>query len=565
MRPHWRRLLALAGLLAFCLPLARALAAPTDAPNQSEAGPEERRFRRKTKPAIPPSRPPVSIENKTTPAPPPAAAPAQTITVKEIRVEGSRLIPLGEVRRLVAPYEGRTVAVSDLQQLATVLTQWLRGHGYVTSRAYLPLQEVTSGLVTIQILEGHVGAVRVEGARYIRPATLLHRMQTRPGVLLDYVTLQRDLARLGANPDRRATGVLLPGASTGTTDVVVKVEERSPWHLAGLADNAGTKFTGRHRQGATLGDNNLTGHDDQLVVRTEVSDRTDFVGTTANYLLPLGPSGRTLEVQASYADVSLSQQFRPLGITGTSAVLETTWAEPLWQTRHWEVEWATGVSSKRIRTRESGSARGKDDLRVLQFGPNALEEDAIGRSILTSEVGIGLSRFLGSSRNVDPSATRSQTGGKFVRLTMGGGRLQHLWGDWQFVARGSWQWTNDRLPPSEMLRLGGEETVRGYPEGEFLGDYGCTGTLELRTPVPVPHHGPRSPLTAIVFLDGGAGFLRKPLQTEEQKKRLTGVGFGFRWTLSPYTQALLDIGFPVGDTSVEKDTPRLYYAVSIGF
>jgi len=563
--PRWRRALALTALLTLCLPLPRTLAAPTDAPSRSEAGPEERRFRRKTKPVIPPARPPASIENKTPPELPPAAPPTQTITVKEIRVDGSRLIPPDEVRRLVTPYEGRTVAVSDLQQLAAALTQWLRGHGYVTSRAYLPPQEVTSGLVTIQILEGRVGVVRVEGARYSRPATLFHRMQTRPGALLDYVTLQRDLARLSANPDRRATGVLLPGATTGTTDVVVKVEERSPWHLAAIADNAGTKFTGRHRQGATVGHNNLTGHDDQLVVRTEVSDRTDFLGTTANYLLPLGPSGRTLEVQASYADVTLSQQFRPLGIAGTSAVLETTWAEPLWQTRHWEVEWTTGASAKRIRTRESGSVRGKDDLRVLQFGPNALEEDAVGRSILTSEVGIGLSRFLGSSRNVDPSATRSQTGGKFVRLTVSGGRLQHLWGDWQLVARGSWQWTNDRLPPSEMLRLGGEETVRGYPEGEFLGDYGATGTLELRTPVPMPHHGPRSPLTAIAFLDGGAGFLRKPLQTEEQKKRLAGVGFGFRWTLSPYTQALLDIGFPMGDTSVEKDTPRFYYAVSIGF
>lgn len=71
-------------------------------------------------------------------------------------------------------------------------------------------------------------------------------------------------------------------------------------------------------------------------------------------------------------------------------------------------------------------------------------------------------------------------------------------------------------------------------------------------------------MTGLVFADGGAAFLRKPLQTEEEKKRLLGVGFGLRWTFNPHATALLDIGFPAGDTSVEEDRPRAYYAVSLG-
>ena len=248
-----------------------------------------------------------------------------------------------------------------------------------------------------------------------------------------------------------------------------------------------------------------------------------------------------------------------------------TWAEPLWQDDRWQAEWVTGFDGKQIRTRESGSDTGKDDLRVLRVGPNLLEQDATGRSLLTTELGVGFSRFLGSSRKVDPAASRAQTGGQFVRLNIAFGRLQQLWHRITLLVRGSWQWTDDRLPPAETLQLGGEDTVRGYPQGEFLGDYGYTGSIELRLPVPLvlvprPVRGTSTtPLTVVGFFDAGAAYLRKPLVGEEEKKRLHGVGVGLRWSRTPYMSALLDLGFPVGDTSSEKDRPRLYYSVNLGF
>lgn len=561
------RLTLVGGLLFALLGIAgsHAQAAPTSGSAATEAGPEERRFRRRAKPELPPPPPSPAIEDRTAVPPTPAVPLRQAFPVRTIRVEGSALIPPDEARRLVAPYEGRTLTLADVQRLLQELTQWLRGHGHVTSRASLPPQDVTEGIVVIQILEGRVGRIRVEGARYTKPRVLVGRMATRAGAVLDYATLQRDLARLNANPDRTVKAILLPGETPGTTDVILRAEERSPIHLGLLAHNAGTALTGRHRQGISIGHTNLTGHDDQLVIREEWAERAAFLGTTASYLLPLGASGRTLGLDASHANVLLGRHLRPRDVEGVATLLGATWAEPLWHNDQWELEWATGFEGKRIRSREDGGDRGKDDLRVLRVGPNVLEQDTKGRGILTTELGAGFSRFLGSSRKVDPSASRERTGGQFARVAVGIGRLQRLWGEWQLVVRGAWQWTNDRLPPAEMLRLGGADTVRGYPEGEFLGDYGYSGTVELRTPLPWFRRAGRGPFTFVTFLDGGAGFLRHPLQTEEEKTRLWGVGWGLRWSISPYTAASLDLGFPVGDTSTEKDTPRLYYSVAIGF
>lgn len=567
MSPVRRNVLrGVACILLFSGALPPAFAAQTSAPAGVEAGPEERRFRRRGKIAEPPERVLPPIEETAPPYLEPPFGPTVTqFAVRAIHVEGSVLVPPEEARRLVSPYEGRTLTLADLQRLAQELTRWLRGHGYLTSRVYIPPQDITEGTVTLQVLEGRIGAIRMEGARYSAPPMLAHRMRTRSGDLLRYTVLQEDLGRLGANPDRRVMAVLVPGTTTGTTDVVVRLEERLPFHIGYFMHNAGTKLTGRVRQGLVVGHNNLTGHDDQLVLRTEFSNRSDFFGVMANYLMPIGAGGDTLGLDVSHADIELGRHFRQNRVIGKATALGLTWAHPLWQAAQWELEWVTGVNWNRVRSRETGIERGKDDLRVLRVGPNLLEQDALGRSIVTTEVDIGFDRLLGGSHKLDSASSRAQTGGQFTHVNLAAGRLQHLWRGLELLLRGTVQLTDRRLPPSEAIRLGGEDTVRGYPEGEILGDYGYVGTAEVRLPVRLPVGKPESKFELVGFADGGAAFLRKPVGGEEEHKRLIGVGCGFRWSLTSYTSALVDIGWPVGNDSSEGNEPRLYYAFNAGF
>ena len=541
-------------------------AVQTTAPVSSEAGPEEARFRKRGKGLEPPERVMPPIEDQAPPyLQPPFGPETRKFFVKQIVVEGNVLIPEEDLKRLVSPYEGRELPLADLRRLAGELTQWLRGHEYVTSRVYIPPQEITDGLVKVQVLEGRIGEIRIEGAKYSRPETLTGRMRTKPGGLLRYTVLQRDLAALAANPDRRIMAVLVPGKTTGTTDVVIRLEESRPWHGGYFLHTMGTKLTGRFRQGAIIGHRNLTGHDDQLVIRSEFSERSDFFGIAANYLIPLGATGGTLGVNFGRADIELNRHFRHTNIIGNATVLGVDWAQPIFQTQHWETEWVSGFDAKRVRSQELGVDQGKDDLRILRLGPNVMEQDAWGRSIVTTEVGIGFSQFLGASHKKDSAASRTQSGGQFTRVNLSAGRLQHLpWG-FQLLVRGATQLTNDRLSPAETGPLGGEDTVRGYPEGEFLADYGYVGTMELRLPIPVRVAEHNTMLTVVGFADGGAGFLRKPVMGERSKARLIGLGFGGRYAVSPYTNVLMDVGFPVGNGSSAGDNPRLYVAFNIGW
>jgi hemolysin activation/secretion protein len=102
------------------------------------------------------------------------------------------------------------------------------------------------------------------------------------------------------------------------------------------------------------------------------------------------------------------------------------------------------------------------------------------------------------------------------------------------------QYTPDKLVTGEQFYIGGATTVRGYPEMEFLGDYGYNATIEIRTPVfPFPS-GLRVPkdegllkdkLQLVYFCDFGHAFLRDPLVGEKKRKSLLGAGAGFRLNL----------------------------------
>jgi hemolysin activation/secretion protein len=220
----------------------------------------------------------------------------------------------------------------------------------------------------------------------------------------------------------------------------------------------------------------------------------------------------------------------------------------------------TGFDFKRIRTRQDEVSTSKDDLRVLRFGTDLLEQDRQGQGLLVQELRLGIPNLLGGSHPEETAASRSKAGGSFLKWTLGWVRVQR--GPWNssFILRGSTQVTTDRLVPAEQFRLGGFETVRGYPEGEFLADSGYQTAVEWRVPV----HRP-IPLTLLTFWDFAEGFLRDPSSAEDADMRLSGVGFGLR--LRPTAESILqaDLGWAIGDRDREKDRPRLHLVCRVGF
>ena len=108
------------------------------------------------------------------------------------------------------------------------------------------------------------------------------------------------------------------------------------------------------------------------------------------------------------------------------------------------------------------------------------------------------------------------------------------------------------------MLIGGADSVRGFPENEYLADYGWVNNIELRTPaffipaiLKVPYDKKHTSLSEAVqlvgFLDLGKGYLNNPRVNETADKYLVGAGFGFRFNFYDHLRGRIDLGFPVGN------------------
>ena len=112
------------------------------------------------------------------PAEPPAlkALTGQTITLTSFRFAGNTLLGAERLASVVAVYLNRPIDFNQLQDAATAIANAYREAGW-TVRAYLPQQDITEGIVTIQIVEAVFGGVQLEGV----PATRVSLAQIQRG------------------------------------------------------------------------------------------------------------------------------------------------------------------------------------------------------------------------------------------------------------------------------------------------------------------------------------------------------------------------------------------------
>ncbi|HHM5020622.1 TPA: POTRA domain-containing protein, partial [Pseudomonas aeruginosa] len=91
----------------------------------------------------------------------PAAADAsgddeRCFEIRRIELEGAGHLGESARRQLLAPYQGRCLGVGQLNALLKAVTDHYLDRGYVTTRAYLPQQDLASGTLRIIVVEGRL-------------------------------------------------------------------------------------------------------------------------------------------------------------------------------------------------------------------------------------------------------------------------------------------------------------------------------------------------------------------------------------------------------------------------
>ncbi|MGH7198574.1 MAG: ShlB/FhaC/HecB family hemolysin secretion/activation protein [Candidatus Omnitrophota bacterium] len=488
--------------------------------------------------------------------------------VDRILLTGLTVLREEEIRPLVAPYEKRTLKLSEAKTLAEDITRFYRSKGYITCRAYIPPQKIDSNTLEIRVLEGTLGEVRVQGVRYFRTNALTRFVDGLKKKVLQIQELEKRIIRMNLHPDREVKAVILPGDLVGTSDLLLDVDSRFPIHIGGEVNNFGTKFTGTERYSFWVRDTQLLGLEDILAVRVQFGENVYGIG--AQYVFPIGPYDTQIGASFNRTTVEIGREFAVLDINGTAYSAKIFLNQPVLDTEHFDLGLTGGLEYKNVENSVLGSFSSRDDLRMVSVGVNVDEGDPYGRTFMTHDLIFGVP-WLGASDKHDPMLSRAGAGSYFLKYQAAMNRI-HPVGDSTFLYfKLSAQATPDRLVSAEQYDMGGVYSVRGYPQSDYLADYGYGGSAELRVPCYfIPRDfklpGTGAPLwnrvNFLAFFDGAYGKVRNPGVGELRSRTYFGAGGGLRVDLPGNWSARFEWAAPTGDRPFDGSSSQYYFTIS---
>jgi POTRA domain, ShlB-type/Haemolysin secretion/activation protein ShlB/FhaC/HecB len=280
----------------------------------------------------------------------PEPLPGELVFVREIRVVGSTVFSPEQLAEVTAPYVNRELTAEDLETVRLALTRYYVDRGYVNSGAIIPEQTVTEGVLTLQIIEGKLTRIEVEGNRWFRASYLQKRLALGAGPPLNINDLQQRLQLLlQDNRFQRLNAELRPGVQPGESVLDVLVEEQNPYKAWLEFNNYQSPTVGAERGLITVAHQNLTGHGDILSVQYGRSSGVDLQ-LDASYLLPLTARDLTLLLQyRRNTFLVVEAPFEPLDIDSTSEIFGVTLRQPIYRTLDQEV--ALALTGERLSNR----------------------------------------------------------------------------------------------------------------------------------------------------------------------------------------------------------------------
>lgn len=485
---------------------------------------------------IPPAPPLTRIAPVLPIAPPAPAGDAgsvadERIVVTALHLTGQTLFPEDRLIAATGFTPGSSLNLAELRALAAKIGAYYNTRGYFLARAYLPAQDIAGGAVTIAVIEGRYGEVRITNATNLKngvPRQILRELDQ--GDVITSKPLERRLLLLSDLPGVKVQSTLTPGAAVGTSDLIVDVTPGRRVTGSVEADNAGNRYTGTYRVGGALYVNNPTGAGDLISLRVLGSPSGLAYGRAA-YQVPIG----SLTVGASYAHIryDLGREFAPLNADGTADIASVFASYPLVRSRNANLYAVAALDAKWFTDRVRAiPATSRKRSNVLTLGLNGDSYDEIGgggwnvASIAWSVGDLKLRSPL--DRAVD--AMTAHSAGHFGKIQFSAARLQTISGPLSLYGSIRGQIAFDNLDSSEKMELGGAYGVRAYPEGEAYGDQGYIATAEAR--LMLSHWMPRFPgrLQAIGFVDvGQVDFAQDPWFAGSNRANRSAIGGGLAW------------------------------------
>jgi hemolysin activation/secretion protein len=492
------------------------------------------------------------------------------IKIEKIEVSGSSIFK-AEITKIIDSYLNKTLAFEDLNAIADAITTLYVNNGFINTLAILPPQTIANGIVKIQVIEGRVDEIKIEGLQRLNPDYVISRVKLATLSPFNRDSLEDQLKLLRVNPlFANIEASLRPSDRSGQSILIIKATEANPFSTSFSTDNYNPTSIGGEKFGASLTYLNLfEGVGDRISVGYNRSYSGGLSQLDFNYQIPLNAMNGTLDFRYSPTAFRITDPaFSDLNIRGNSDLLEFNFRQPLIRSPREEFALSLGFSYLSGQSfvfdnlpfpAIGADANGATKTSVLKFAQDYLSRDPAGAWGLRSQFNFGLGIFDATS-NPNPIPS-----GQFFSWLLQGQRVQTLDDNNLLIFQTDLQLTPNNLLPSQQFVIGGGQSVRGFRQNARIGDNGVRLSVENR--FTVQRNALGDPVLQLVpFLDAGVVWNNQSNPNINPSQNfLAGAGIGVIWEPIKRLTARLEYALPfinLSDRSSNIQDSALYFSLN---
>ncbi|MBL8806204.1 MAG: ShlB/FhaC/HecB family hemolysin secretion/activation protein [Rhodospirillales bacterium] len=506
----------------------------------------------------------------TIPAQPRSAEPRAVdelrFAIARISIEGATVYSPAELSAFTAPLIGKTLGLGAITAAAEAIENRYRADGYVLTRAFVPPQRVGDGSFRIQVVEGYLSEIRFDGGapstRARIEAYLRRAFEGRPANLRD---IERGLLLAGDLSGVVAAGTLAPGAEPGSSNLLVKIDEKPVQSNATLSNRA-SKYQGPVTIYAESAFNNFIGWNEQITLGVStipsVQSSRELRQGVFRYGMPVGGDGATVGWDTTYSSGWPAHTLKALQVQTTALRVGPRLSYPVIRSRRESLVVDGSVYHSHVATYVRGDPLTRDryvaaDARLTWSHVGFLQ----GATVVSAGIVQGLMGW-DNHRNGEVPNTRAEAQTGFTKYTGEIRRIQLLTDQFSAQWTLSGQYSRNVLFSGEEFSLGGGRFGRGYDPSELTGVNGAGSALDLR-------YGDLATngWQPYVFYDTGWAWAKRT-GGASRTQSLASAGAGIRWAPETWLTSTLELAQPLTrvPTLAEDRKPlRIYFDISMRF
>jgi hemolysin activation/secretion protein len=367
--------------------------------------------------------------------------------------------------------------------MAGAVSEIYRAAGFHLSRAIVPPQDIQSGELRIQVIEGSITDLRLQGdaAGQFGVRTMLDAVLAEQPSRL--ATLERQLLLINGRPGVRLedTAIEEIGTASGHFRLILSVRT---WHVFTSlgVDNLGSSSVGPWQSYGTAAFNSYLTPGDSLVVNlsTTPGDVRQLAFGRLFYEAPVGTDGARVGASGYYSEVWPGDYRRLYSDNIKTESFELRGSIVPLQSQKSTLTLTAAAGFINANENDVFGPIYADRIRTASLTADyRLQDNFGGTNYLTVNYRQGLDIF-GASHCGDDDLSRVGASGTFSALTFWFTRYQTLTDAWSLKLAAAGQIASDPLFTSQQFYLGGLAFGRGYGSAEISGDNGLAGSVELR-------------------------------------------------------------------------------------